>query len=185
MVLCIEMPVTTSFETTTPVQVIQECKGICARAKCLQWWNSAVDIMVSGFDGNAEDDLIKKKVIYMKYAITAMKSCESLLAIANRIVTGYTNPVNWTNEALHWQEEIRKDNHLLPKPQHQATSLQQEHTVMGCVINDMVRQDAESPVAPACSETEQIADAQEMIAKARGESNALCIKVPTLEQVHS
>ena len=63
VVLCIYVPVTTSFDTTLPVQVIEEFKGNCARAKCLQWWGSAVDIMVSDFDGNAEDDFIEQKVI--------------------------------------------------------------------------------------------------------------------------
>ena len=46
VVLCIKVPVTTSFDTTTPLQVIQEFKDICARSQCLQWFESAVDIMV-------------------------------------------------------------------------------------------------------------------------------------------
>ena len=59
VVLCIKVPVTTSFETTTPVQVIQEFKEMCARSKWLHWWGAAVDIMVSDFDGSRDDDLIK------------------------------------------------------------------------------------------------------------------------------
>ena len=55
---------------------------------------------------------------------------------------------------------------------------------MGCVINDMARQDAEGPVALAFSEIVPIADAQEMIANTRGESHALCIQVPSLQPVH-
>ena len=72
VVLCINVPVTTSFDTTTPVQVIQEFEDICARSEWLHWWGAAVDIMVSDLDGNAEDHLIKKTVIYIMFPSTAM-----------------------------------------------------------------------------------------------------------------
>ena len=145
---------------------------------------AAVDIMVSGFDGIRDHDLIKKNIIFMMFQITAMKSCKYLKAVVNRMVTSYTSP-NWTQDNLLWQAYIRHDNHLTPKRQPQAKGLEQEYIANGTVINHMERQDAAGEVAPALSESVPFAAAKEMIAKARGETNALCIQLPMLEQFHA
>ena len=82
-------------------------------------------MMVSDFDGNRDEDLIKKEVFDVKYPITAMKASDSLVAAVNTLVTGYTSP-NGTKEQLLWQAHIKHDNHLTSKPAPRAKGLEQE-----------------------------------------------------------
>ena len=99
---------------------------------------AAVDIMVSDFDGNAEDDLINKKVIYMNLPIAAVTSCEYLKAVVNNMVTGYTSASGKRDDLL-WQACIHKDNHFTSKRQPQAIPLEQDHMFNGRVISHMDR----------------------------------------------
>ena len=52
VVLCINMAVTTTSETTTPAHVIQQLREICNRSSWLMWFLAACDIIVSDYDGN-------------------------------------------------------------------------------------------------------------------------------------
>ena len=96
-----------------------------------------------------------------------MKSCESLQAVVNTMVTPYTCP-NGNKENLRWQACIIHDNHLTPKRQPQARALEEDYVVNGKVINHTARQDADGAVEPAFSKSVPMAAAKEMIAKARG-----------------
>ena len=91
---------------------------------------------VSDYEGNKADDLVKKKVIYAKYPITALKACEYLEAAVNTLVTAYTSP-GGTTDNLPWQARIGHDNHLTSKPPPQAKGLEREHLVNGKVINNI------------------------------------------------
>ena len=137
------------------------------------WFLAACDMMVSDYDGNKDDDLVKKKIIYAKCPIAGMKVCEVLEAAVDTLVTAYKSP-GGTKENLSWQEHIRHDSNLTSKPPREAKGLEREYLVNGKVINSMEKQDASGEVAPGVTATCSPAASREMVTKARGLTNVLC-----------
>ena len=71
--LLVKTPITKDFHTYKPWQVTADVKGICARGRFLHLFVSPVEMMVSDVQGNTQRDLIKHKVVFIKYLMTASK----------------------------------------------------------------------------------------------------------------
>ena len=61
IVLRIRMPVATTIETTTPSHVIIQFGQICNKSIWLMWFLASCDMMMSDYEGNNDDDLVKQK----------------------------------------------------------------------------------------------------------------------------
>ena len=90
LVLLIMMPVTTTFVTTKPFDVIEAIRDNCNMAGWMQWFNASCDMTVSDFEGNKGTDVIKRKVIHAKFAVTASRACEALCEVVKTITTPHT-----------------------------------------------------------------------------------------------
>ena len=72
------MPVTRRVESVTPMDVIATFRNMRSRAGWLRWYNVSCDMTVSDYEGNNDSDIIKRRVIFAKFTVTANRACEDL-----------------------------------------------------------------------------------------------------------
>ena len=139
--------------------------------------------MVSDEQGNREFDLIKHKVIFVKFIMTTKEACMELQENISTIKTPWDNVGTPTTQP--WTSHIQAFNRMqVSREQKAHKEREQEIQINGQPINNFERQDSVAQVAGAWSAAVSIGDAQGMAAKARGTSTALS-SIPTLQVTHT
>ena len=85
-----------SVAMTAPAQAetvysILDFKDLCARGGFLRLFMSSADVVVSDLQGNAQRDLIKHEVVFIKYLMAAMNSCSELHDKIQMVTTPWDN----------------------------------------------------------------------------------------------
>ena len=165
------------------MDVITTFRIVCSRAGWLQWYNASCDMMVSDHEGNNDSDIIKRKVIFAKFTVTANRACEELCEKVRTTTTPHKGTGGHIDQ-LAWTARIQGDNSMSPKEPKCAKHQEQEFQATGHVIKSFQQQDAFHPLAAAVAATCSIGAAKELLAEARGMSKVLCA-IPMLEQHHN